>query len=173
MDSAINKYCNFRMTAGSIVSGIFGIVLFFAGIFASKIVGDTSSYVLANATVTDGVIKTTTVKTSKYSYTTYYDVVYDVEYEVAGKKYPGSTTDRFYSFNQAKTTLTASKGSIKKLYYDPMNPAKNSASKSVESVFRWISFGASTLLLGYAVFAWILRDNLAMCALTTLGNIAR
>jgi hypothetical protein len=171
--SAIAKYCAFRMTTGSILSGIFGVILFFVGVFASKLVGDTSSYVLADAVVVNGDIKTSTVKSGKNSYRTYFDVVYNVEYEVAGKKYSGMTTDRFSSFTQAKATLDAAKGSIKRLYYDPLDPARNSESKNTESIVRWMSFGVSTLLFGYAVLAWILRDNMAMCAITTLGNIQR
>lgn len=107
------KYCNFRMTAGSIMSGVLGIILFFVGVFASKIVGDTSSYVLTDATVISGDIKAITIKADKYSYRTYFDVIYNVEYGVGGKKYPGKTTDRFSSFEQAKATLDAAKGSIK------------------------------------------------------------
>jgi len=168
----ISKYCNFRMVSGSIISGIVGIILFFVGVFASKIVGDTSSYVLTDAIVIGGDIKTETVKSGN-SYRTYFDVVYNVEYEVSGKKYSGTTHDRFYSFDQARTTLNSAKGSIKKLYYDPINPVKNSESKGTESFIRWVSFGMSTLLFGYAVVAWILRDNAAMCAITTLGNITR
>lgn len=171
MNSDIRKYCNFRMTAGAIISGIFGIVLFLVGVFASKIVGDTSSYVLTDATVVNGDIKTTTVKSGKYSYRTYFDVVYNVEYMVNGKTYSGTTTDRFSSFSQAKSTLDAAKGAVKRIYYDPLDPARNSESKNTESVVRWVSFGMSTLLFGYAVLAWILRDNIAMCAITTLGNI--
>jgi hypothetical protein len=172
MNSAvIAQFCNFRMTAGSIISGILGVILFFVGVFASKIVGDTSSYLLADAVVVSGDIKTSTVKSGKYSYRTYFNIVYNVEYEVAGKKYPGTASDQFGSFEQAKTTLDAAKGSVKKIYYDPRDPTKNSDSKSTESVVRWMSFGISTLLFGYAVLAWILRDNLAMCAITTLGNI--
>lgn len=167
----IKQYCNFRMTAGSVISGIFGVIMFFVGVFASKIVGDTSSYVLADATVVSGDIQTTTTKSGKYSYTTYFDVVYNVEYTVQGKTYTGKTKDRFTVFSQAKTTLDAAKGSIKRLYYDPLDPTKNAQSKGTESVLRWTSFGISTLLLGYAVLAWILRDNAAMCAITTLGNI--
>ena len=171
--SAISKYCNFRMTTGSIISGIFGVILFFVGVFASKLVGDTSSYVLADAIVASGDIKTATVKSGKHSYRTYFDVLYNVEYEVAGKKYSGKTTDRFSSFAQAKTTLDAAKGSVKRLYYDPLDPVRNSESKNTESVVRWMSFGISTLLFGYAALAWVLRDNMALCALTTLGNIQR
>ncbi|AGE54594.1 hypothetical protein PBCVKS1B_350R [Paramecium bursaria Chlorella virus KS1B] len=173
MDSAvISKYCNFRMTSGAIIAGVIGIILFFVGVFASKIVGDTSSYVLTDAVTVGGDIKTETVKSGN-SYRTYFDVVYNVEYEVSGKKYYGTTKDRFYSFSQAKNILDSSKGSIKKIYYDPINPVKNSESKGTESFVRWVSFGSSTLLFGYAVVAWMLRDNMAMCAITTLGNITR
>ncbi|AGE56707.1 hypothetical protein ATCVNEJV2_676L [Acanthocystis turfacea Chlorella virus NE-JV-2] len=169
--SVLQNYCNFRMTAGSIMSAIFGVILFFVGVFASKIVGDTSSYMLTDATVVSGDIQTTTTKTGKYSYTTYFDVLYNVEYTVQGKTYPGRAKDRFISFSQAKTTLDAAKGSLKRIYYNPLDPAVNAQSKSAESVLRWASFGISTLLFGYAVLAWILRDNMAMCALTTFGNI--
>lgn len=171
MDSAIAKYCNFRMKTGSIVSGIFGLALFFMGVFASKIVGDTSKYVLAQATVTSGTITTVTVKTGKYSYKTYFDAVYAVKYEVNGKSYVGSVTDRFTDFSKAKATLDAAQGSIKNIFYDPLDPAKNAQSKGAESMFRWFSFGMSTLCLGYSALAWVLRDNMAMCAITTLGNI--
>jgi hypothetical protein len=172
MDSAlIAKYCNFRMTAGSIVSGIVGLVLFLVGVFASKIVGDTSSYLLTDAIVVNGDIKTSTVKSGKNSYRTYFNVVYNVEYDVAGKKYSGTTSDSFSSFSQAKATLDAAKDAIKRLYYDPLDPAQNSESKNTESIVRWASFGMSTLFFGYAVFAWVLRDNMALCALTTLSNI--
>jgi hypothetical protein len=159
------------MTAGSVVSGIVGVIFFLIGVFASKIVGDTSSYVLTDAIVIKGDIKTDTVRSGNRSYRTYFDIVYDVEYEVAGKKYPGTVSDRFNSFEQAKTTLDAAKGSIKRLYYDPNDPTQNSVSKNTESLVRWGAFGMSTLLLGYAVMTWILRDNTALCALTTLGNI--
>jgi hypothetical protein len=159
------------MTTGAVISGVLGIILFFVGIFASKIVGDTSSYILTDAIAIGGDIKPATVKSGKNSYRTYFDVVYNVEYEVSGKKYYGTTKDRFYSFDQAKNTLNSAKGSVKKIYYDPINPVKNSESKGVESFVRWVSFGSSTLLFGYAVVAWMLRDNLAMCAITTLGNI--
>lgn len=169
--NVLQNYCNFRMTAGSVMSAVFGVIMFFVGMFASKIVGDTSSYVLTDATVVSGDIQTTTTKTGKYSYTTYFDVLYNVEYTVQGKTYSGKTKDRFTVFSQAKTTLDAAKGSIKRLYYDPLDPMKNAQSKGTESVLRWTSFGISTLLFGYAVLAWILRDNAAMCALTTLGNI--
>jgi hypothetical protein len=150
-----------------------GLVLFLVGVFASKIVGDTSSYLLTDAIVVNGDIKTSTVKSGKNSYRTYFNVVYNVEYEVAGKKYSGTTSDSFSSFSQAKATLDASRGSIKRLYYDPLDPAQNSESKNTESIVRWASFGMSTLFFGYAVFAWILRDNMALCALTTLSNITR
>ena len=173
MDSSnvIRSYCNFRMTAGSVISAIIGVILFFVGVFASKIVGDTSSYVLTDATVVSGDIQTTTTKSGKYSYTTYFDVVYNVEYIVQGKTYTGKTSDRFSSFSQAKATLDAAKGSTKRIYYDPTDPVRNAQSKGTESVLRWASFGISTLLFGYAALAWILRDNMAMCAITTLGNI--
>jgi general stress protein CsbA len=173
MNEAISKYCKFRAVTGSIVSGVVGLVLFFVGVFASKIVGDTSSYLLTDATVVSGDIITSQVKRSKHSWTTYFDVIYNVEYTVDTKSYKGTTRDRFSSFSQAKATLDAAKGAIKKIYYNPLDPSKNSESKSIESVTRWVSFGISTLLIGYAIVAYIFRDNVAFCAITTASNIAR
>lgn len=174
MDAAtfIQKYCNFRMISGSILSGVIGLVLFFVGVFASKIVGDTSSYMPVEAKVISGDIKAYT-SSSGSSTRTYFDVMYSVEYSVDSKIFPGKMSERFVSFAQAKSILDASTGSIKRLYYDPLDPSKNSASKSTESVVRWMSFGMSTLLIGYSVVAFILRNNEAMCAITTLGNLSR
>ena len=173
MDSSfISKYCQIRLVSGSVIAGIFGIILFFVSIFASRIVGDTSSYILTDATVKDGDIKAYTSGGSS-SPTTYFNVIYIVEYTVDNKKYTGAITERFSSFYQAKTVLDAAKGATKKIYYDPLSPDKNSESKSVESILRWSSFGMSILLIGYAIVAFILRNNQAMCAITTLGNITR
>jgi uncharacterized membrane protein YjfL (UPF0719 family) len=88
-------------------------------------------------------------------------------------KYKGKITERFSSFSQAKTVLDAAKGAIKRIYYDPLAHDKNAESKSVESILRWSSFGMAVLLIGYAIVAFILRNNEAMCAITTLGNITR
>jgi len=173
MNDAISKYCKFRATFGSIVSGIIGIAFFFVGVFASKIVGDTSSYLLTDATVVSGDIITSQVKRGKHSWTTYFDVIYNVEYVVDNKSYKGTTRDRFSSFTQAKATLDAAKGAIKKIYYNPLDPSKNSESKSVESVTRWMSFGIATLLIGYAIVAYVFRENVAFCAIISASNIAR
>lgn len=173
MDSSfISKYCQIRLVSGSVISGIVGIVLFFVSVFASRIVGDTSSYILADATVVNGDIKAYTYGSSR-SPTTYFNVIYNVEYIVDNIKYNGKITERFRSFSQAKTVLDAAKGAVKNIYYDPLSHDKNSESKSVESVLRWSSFGMSVLLIGYAIVAFILRNNEAMCAITTLGNITR
>lgn len=172
MDSSfISKYCQIRLVSGSVIAGIFGIILFFVSIFASRIVGDTSSYILTDATVKDAEIKQYTSGGS--SSPTVYNVIYIVEYIVDNKKYTGAITERFISVSQAARVLGASKGSTKKIYYDPLSPDKNSESKSTESILRWSSFGMSILLIGYAIVAFILRNNQAMCAITTLGNITR
>lgn len=171
MENTIQQYCNFRMKAGSILSGFVGIVLFFMGVFASKFVKDTSKYVLTQGTVTSGTITSETVKSSKYRYKTYFDVVYAVNYMVNDKTYSGSVKDRFTDFSKAKATLDSAQGSLKNIYYDPLDPTENAQTKGSETAFRWLMFGVSTLCLGYAVLAWILRDNMAMCAITTLGNI--
>lgn len=168
----IARYCNIRMITGSVISGIFGLVLFFVGVFASKITGDTSSYVLTDATVESGDIKAVTVKSGKYSTRTYFDVIYNVGYTVGGKPYTGKVSDRFSSFEQAKRTLDAAKGAVKRIYYNPLDPTINSESKNTEGILRWASFGASTLLLGYAALAWFLRNNMAMCAVQTMSNIS-
>ena len=173
MDSSfITKYCNIRLVTGSVVSGIFGVILLFVSVFASRIVGDTSSYILAEATVVGGDIKAYTSSSGR-STTTSFNVIYDVEYTVDNMKYKGKITERFSSFSQAKTVLEAAKGAIKKIYYDPLAHDKNAESKSVESVLRWSSFGMAVLLIGYAIVAFILRNNQAMCAITTMGNIVR
>ena len=173
MDSSfISKYCNIRLITGSVFSGIAGIILLFVSVFASRIVGDTSSYILANATVVGGDIKAYTSGSSRSS-TTYFNVIYNVEYIVDNVKYKGKITERFMSFSQAKAVLDAAKGAVKKIYYDPLAHDKNAESKSAESVLRWSSFGMSVLLIGYAIVAFILRNNEAMCAITTLGNITR
>lgn len=171
MDATISKYCNFRMKAGAIVSAMVGILLFFAGVFASKIVGDTSNYVITDSIVSSGTITSVTEKQGKYNYTTFFDVIYAVNYTVDGKIYTGTVKDRFTDFSKAKTTLDAAQSSVKKIYYDPNDPSKNSQTKGQETIFRWVTFGLSTLSIGYAVLAWILRDNLAMCAITTFGNV--
>jgi hypothetical protein len=147
-----------------------GVVLLLVSLFASRIVGDTSSYILADATVVDGDIKAYTTSSGR-STTTYFNIIYNVEYTVDYMKYKGKVSERFRSFSQAKAVLDAAKGSIKKIYYDPLAHDKNSESKSTESVLRWASFALSVLLLGYAVAAYLLRDSQAMCAITTLGNI--
>lgn len=170
--SFISKYCQIRLVSGSVISGIFGVILFFVSVFASRIVGDTSSYILADATVVDGDIKAYTSGSSR-SPTTYFNVIYNVEYIVDNVKYKGKITERFTSFSQAKAVLDAAKGAIKKIYYDPLAHDKNAESKSAESVLRWSSFGISILLIGYAIVAFMLRNNEAMCAITTLGNITR
>ena len=173
MDSSfISKYCNIRLITGSVFSGIAGIILLFVSVFASRIVGDTSSYTLAEATVVNGDIKAYTSGSSRYP-TTYFNVIYNVEYIVDNNKYTGVVTERFSSFSQAKTVLDAAKGAVKKIYYDPLAPNKNSESKSAESILRWSSFGMAVLLIGYAIVAFMLRNNEAMCAITTLGNITR
>jgi len=173
MDSSfITKYCNIRLVTGSVVSGIFGVILLFVSVFASRIVGDTSSYILAEATVVGGDIKAYTSSSGR-STTTSFNVIYDVEYTVDNMKYKGKITERFSSFAQAKIVLEAAKGAIKKIYYDPLAHDKNAESKSVESILRWSSFGMGVLLIGYAIVAFILRNNQAMCAITTLGNITR
>lgn len=165
MDSSfISKYCKTRLVTGSVVSGIIGVILLLVSLFASIIVGDTSSYVLTDATVVDGDIKA-------YTSTTYFNVIYNVEYVVDHVKYRGKITERFSSFSQAKSVLDAAKGAVKKLYYDPLAHDKNSESKSAQSILRWASFAMSVLLFGYAVVAYVLRDNQAMCAITTMGNI--
>ena len=172
MDSSfISKYCKIRLVTGSVISGIIGVVLLLVSLFASRIVGDTSSYILADATVVDGDIKAYTSSSGRRSTTTYFNVIYNVEYTVDYKKYKGKVSERFTSFSQAKAVLDAAKGAIKKIYYDPVAHDKNSESKSTESVLRWASFAISVLLLGYAVAAYLLRDSQAMCAITTLGNI--
>jgi hypothetical protein len=177
MDSTfIEKYCKIRLVSGSVVSGIFGIILLLVSLFASRIVGDTSSYILTDATVTGGDIKAYTSRSSSRrssTYTTYFNVIYDVEYTVDNVKYKGKITERFSSFSQAKAVLDAAKGAIKRIYYDPLAHDKNSESKSAESVLRWWSFVMAVLLIGYAVVAFVLRDNQAMCAITTMGNIMR
>lgn len=174
MDSSfISKYCQIRLVSGSVISGIFGVVLFFVSVFASRIVGDTSSYILAEAIVVNGDIKAYASGSSSRSPKTYFNVIYDVEYIVDNVKYKGKITERFRSFSQAKAVLDAAKGAGKKIYYDPLSHDKNAESKSVESVFRWTSFGMAVLLIGYAIVAFILRNNEAMCAITTLGNITR
>lgn len=173
MDSSfITKYCNIRLVTGSVVSGIFGVILLFVSVFASRIVGDTSSYILAEATVVGGDIKAYTSSSGR-STTTSFNVIYDVEYTVDNMKYKGDITERFSSFSQAKAVLDAAKGAVKKIYYDPLAPDKNAESKSEESILRWSSFGMGVLLIGYAIVAFILRNNQAMCAITTLGNITR
>ena len=173
MDSSfITKYCNIRLVTGSVVSGIFGVILLFVSVFASRIVGDTSSYILAEATVVGGDIKAYTSSSGR-STTTSFNVIYDVEYTVDNMKYKGKITERFSSFSQAKAVLDAAKGATKKIYYDPLAHDKNAESKSVESILRWSSFGMAVLLIGYAIVAFILRNNEAMCAITTLGNITR
>jgi hypothetical protein len=149
---------------------VIGVVLLLVSLFASRIVGDTSSYMLADATVVDGDIKAYTSSAGR-STTTYFDVIYNVEYNVDYMKYKGKVSERFRSVSQAKAVLDAAKGSVKKIYYDPLAHDKNSESKSTESVLRWASFALSVLLLGYAVAAYLLRDSQAMCAITTLGNI--
>jgi len=171
MDSSfISKYCKIRLVTGSVISGMIGVVLLLVSLFASRIVGDTSSYILADATVVDGDIKAYTTSSGR-STTTYFNIIYNVEYTVDYMKYKGKVSERFRSFSQAKAVLDAAKGSIKKIYYDPLAHDKNSESKSTESVLRWASFALSVLLLGYAVAAYLLRDSQAMCAITTLGNI--
>ena len=173
MDSSfISKYCNIRLITGSVFSGIAGIILLFVSVFASRIVGDTSSYILADATVVDGDIKAYTTSSGR-STTTYFNVIYNVEYIVDNVKYKGKITERFTSFSQAKAVLDAAKGAIKKIYYDPLEHDKNAESKSAESILRWSSFGMAVLLIGYAIVAFMLRNNEAMCAITTLGNITR
>ena len=173
MDSSfISKYCNIRLITGSVFSGIAGIILLFVSVFASRIVGDTSSYILADATVVDGDIKAYTTSSGR-STTTYFNVIYNVEYIVDNVKYKGKITERFTSFSQAKAVLDAAKGAIKKIYYDPLAHDKNAESKSAESILRWSSFGMAVLLIGYAIVAFMLRNNEAMCAITTLGNITR
>lgn len=171
MDSTfISKYCKIRLVTGSVISGMIGVVLLLVSLFASRIVGDTSSYILADATVVSGDIKAYTSSSGR-SRTTYFNVIYNVEYTVDYMKYKGKVSERFRSFSQAKAVLDAAKGSVKKIYYDPLAHDKNSESKSTESVLRWASFALSVLLLGYAVAAYLLRDSQAMCAITTLGNI--
>jgi hypothetical protein len=172
--SFISTYCKIRLVSGSIVSGIIAVILLLVSLFASRIVGDTSSYILTDATVVDGDIKAYTSRSSSgrsTRTTTYFNVIYNVEYTVDHVKYKGKITERFSSFSQAKTVLDAAKGAVKKIYYDPLAHDKNAESKSAESVLRWASFAISVLLFGYAVAAYMLRDNEAMCAITTLGNI--
>lgn len=173
MDSSfISKYCKIRLVSGSVVSGIAAVILLLVSLFASRIVGDTSSYILTDAVVVDGDIKAYTSSSGRRSSsTTYFNVIYNVEYTVDNVKYKGKINERFRSFSQAKTVLDAAKGAVKKIYYDPLAHDKNAESKSAESVLRWASFAISVLLFGYAVVAYMLRDNEAMCAITTLGNI--
>ena len=172
MDSSfISKYCRIRLVGGSVVAGIFGIILLFVGLFASRIVGDTSSYILTNATVVGGDIKAYTSSSGRRSATTYFNIIYDVDYTVDNKNYKGKITERYSSFSQAKAVLDVAKGAVKKIYYDPLAHDKNSDSKSSESILRWVSIGSSVLLLGYAIVAFMLRNNQAMCAITTFGNI--
>ena len=172
MDSPfVSQYCKIRLITGSVVSGIIGVVLLFVSFFASRLVTDTSSYVIADATVVDGDIKAYTAQTSKRSSTTYFDVKYDVEYTVDYVKYKGRVTERFRTFSQAKAVLDAAKGAVKKIYYDPLAHDKNAETKTTGSALRWVSFALSVLLIGYAVVAYVLRDNQAMCAITTIGNI--
>lgn len=175
MDSSfISQYCKIRLVSGSIVSGIVAVILLLVSMFASRIVGDTSSYILTDATVVDGDIKAYTSHSSsgrRSTTTTYFNVIYNVEYTVDNVKYKGKITERFSSFSQAKAVLDAAKGAVKKLYYDPLAHDKNSESKSAESILRWASFAMSVLLFGYAIVAYVLRDNQAMCAITTMGNI--
>ena len=172
MDSSfISKYCKIRLVSGSVISGIIAVILLLVSLFASRIVGDTSSYILTDATVVDGDIKAYTSSSGRRSATTYFNVIYNVEYTVDNVKYKGKITERFSSFSQAKVVLDAAKGSVKKIYYDPLAHNKYSDSKSAESILRWASFAMSILLFGYAVVTYVLRDNEAMCAITTLGNI--
>ena len=175
MDSSfISKYCKIRLISGSVVSGIIAVILLFVSLFASRIVGDTSSYMPVDAVVVDGDIKAYTSHSSsgrRSTSTTYFNVIYNVEYTVDNVKYKGKRTERFSSFSQAKTVLDAAKGAIKKIYYDPLAHDKNAESKSAESILRWASFAISVLLFGYTVVTYMLRDSQAMCAITTLGNI--
>ena len=130
MDSSfISKYCKIRLVTGSVISGIIGVVLLLVSLFASRIVGDTSSYILADATVVDGDIKAYTSSSGRRSTTTYFNVIYNVEYTVDYMKYKGKVSERFTSFSQAKAVLDAAKGAIKKIYYDPLAHDKNSESR--------------------------------------------
>lgn len=165
------QYCNFRQITGSVMAGLLGLVLLGVSVFASKITGDTSSYTITDATVISADIVSTTERNKKYP-TTYFDVVYDVLYTVNNVNYTGKMSDRFSTFNTAKLALDASKGSIKKIYYNPLDPSKSSQSKSAESVLRWFSFGAGLLLIVFAIVAFLFRKNLAFCAVTTASNIS-
>lgn len=158
MDS---KYCNMLLVSGSVISGIIGVILFLASMFASRIVGGTSSYILTEGTVKKAVIvqkgglEHPTVYNAKY-------VVYLVEYIVNDTKYTGELTEIFNSSSQADAALNASKGTTKYIYYDPLAPNHNSGCQSekpesVESIFRRSTFGMSVLLIGYAIGAFILR----------------
>ena len=169
MDSSfVSKYCKVRLVGGSVMAGIAAVLLFVFGMLAGKIFGDTSTYVKTEATVFDGDIKATTS-----GKTTYFNVIYNVEYVVDKMKYNGKITERFSSFAQAQAELDDAEGKHKQIYYDPSSPDKYSQSRATKSIVRWVSFGVSTLLFIYAIVAYTLRDNKTMCALTTFSNIAR
>jgi hypothetical protein len=170
-EKAAVQYCNFRLITGSVIAGILGLLLFALSAFSTKIVGDTSSYVLTDATVVSATIVATT-ETGNGHTTTYFYVVYQVSYQVKNVNYNGTVTDRFATFETAKLALDAAKGSIKKIYYNPMDPSKSSQTKSAESILRWTAFGGGLLLVAFAVITFLFRNNLAFCAMTTASNVS-
>ena len=169
-EKAAGTYCEFRQITGAIVSGVIGVIMMFVSIFATRIVGDTSSYLPIDATVTSATMSTTTTG-GKYPRTSFV-AKYFVTYAVNGKKYPGNVTESFATFDAAKLAIDSSKDAIKKIYYDPLDPTKNASSKSAESVLRWASFGVAVLCFAFAIISYLFRKNLVFCAVTTLDNLS-
>lgn len=167
----VKGYCQIRIAAGAISAACIAVILLLIAFMLPSWMGDTSKYVSVNGTVESwsyssrvrkGDTGVTVLGKTLYAPSSSFDTKFTVSYEVNGKTYTVIQTE-----SGKKETHV---GQIRKVTYDPANPAKTASSVNIENKLSWVSVACAVVIAGLAVFSYMFRDNPFFCGGTILSD---